>query len=196
MAQRALYRAEHEYRGCSPRLGGLTISSGAGGPIPTTFPTYIAAVEVFFPAGAYEQSFIQRPEIIPSMEYRDREGGVSEVVSTILMVAMAVILAGIVASLVLGMTMPEEPKKVMVTADRQGSSIIFTNHGGSDINKVVSIACWINGTDSTRYDQVSLPVATGSSAANNNASAAGPDRVIVIVTFEDGTASVVLNKEL
>lgn len=130
------------------------------------------------------------------MECRDRENGVSEVVSTILMVAMAVILAAIVASLVLGMIMPEEPKKVMVTADRQGGSIIFTNHGGSDINKVVSIACWINGTDLTRYDQVSLPIATGSSAANNNASATGPDRAIVIVTFEDGTASVVLNKEL
>ena len=136
------------------------------------------------------------PRFILYMVCRDRDDGISEVVGTILMVATAVILAAIVASLVLGVTMPEEPKKVMVTADRQGGSIIFTNHGGSDINKVVSIACWINGTDSTRYDQVSLPVATGSSVANNNASAAGPDRVIVIATFEDGTASVVLNKEL
>ncbi|HOI13157.1 MAG TPA: type IV pilin N-terminal domain-containing protein [Methanoculleus sp.] len=130
------------------------------------------------------------------MVERERDGGVSEVVSVILMVAMTVILAGIIASLILGITMPEEPKKVVVTAERQGSSIVFTNYGGNDINKVVSIACWINGTDAIHYDQVSLPVATGSSVINDNASATGPDRAIVIATFEDGTASVVLDTEL
>ncbi|PKL61022.1 MAG: hypothetical protein CVV31_13645 [Methanomicrobiales archaeon HGW-Methanomicrobiales-2] len=75
----------------------------------------------------------------------DTEGGISEVVSVLLMVAVVVILAAIVGSLVFGIGFPEEPRTVVVTATRSGDNITFTNHGGMNMDRVSEIKCWIGG---------------------------------------------------
>jgi flagellin-like protein len=96
--------------------------------------------------------FISKLAIIPSMACKDRDGGVSEVVSALLMVAVVVALAAIAGSMVFGIGLPEEPRTLVVTATRSGDVITFTNHGGMNVDKVAEIRCWIGGVGQGNKD--------------------------------------------
>ncbi len=50
----------------------------------------------------------------------DTDGGISEVVGALLMVAVVVVLAAIAGTMVFGMELPGEPKTLVVTAMRSG----------------------------------------------------------------------------
>jgi len=121
----------------------------------------------------------------------DTEGGVSEVMGTILMVAVVVILAAIAASLVFGIGMPEEPRTVVVTATRSGDTIMFTNHGGMNMDRVVEIRCWIGGVDPGN-DNFTLN-RTGESQLHSVPNAT---RVVVIGQLIGGESWIVLDKTL
>ena len=120
----------------------------------------------------------------------DIEGGVSEVVSTILMVAVVVILAAIVASMVFGIGLPEEPKTVVVTAVRTGETITFTNYGGMDMNRVTEIRCWIGGVDPAN-DNFTLDARAG---ASETRPVLEPTRVVVVGTFVGNESWILLDK--
>lgn len=123
----------------------------------------------------------------------DTDGGISEVVSTILMVAVVAILAAIVGSLVFGVEMPEEPKTVMVTATRSGDTITFTNHGGMNMDRVSEIKCWIGGVGPGNAN-----VILGTQAGATNVTQPVPDatRVVVVGTFVDNESLILLDKTL
>ena len=121
----------------------------------------------------------------------DGEDGVSETVSVILMVAVAVILAAIVASLVFGIRMPEEPNTVVVTATRSGDNVTFTNHGGMNMDRVAEIRCWIGGVDPAN-DNFTLNRA----GETETRSAPGTTRVVVVGQLVGGEPWIVLDKTL
>ena len=75
------------------------------------------------------------------------DGGdaVSEVLSTILMVVVVILPAAIVGSLVFGIWPSMEPSITMATATRSGENVTFMVHGGTDVERVTNITCWIGG---------------------------------------------------
>ncbi|BBL68221.1 type IV pilin [Methanoculleus chikugoensis] len=122
----------------------------------------------------------------------DTEGGVSEVVSTILMVAVVVILAAIVASMVFGIGLPEEPKTVMVTATRSGENVTFMVHGGMNMDRVTEIRCWIGGVGEGNVN-FKLDVRAG---ATNTSSIPDATRVVIVGTSGDNKSWILLDKTL
>jgi len=80
--------------------------------------------------------------IMPGLDGGD---AVSEVLSTILMVVVVILLAAIVGSLVFGIWPPMEPSITMATATRSGENVTFMVHGGTDVERVTNITCWIGG---------------------------------------------------
>ncbi|NMA10133.1 hypothetical protein L21_2045 [Methanoculleus chikugoensis] len=122
----------------------------------------------------------------------DIEGGVSEVLSAILMVAVAVILAAIVASLVFGIGLPEEPKTVAVTATRSGDNVTFMVHGGMNMDRVAEIRCWIGGVGEGN-ENFKLDVRAG---ATNTSSISDATRVVIVGTSGDNESWILLDKTL
>ena len=118
------------------------------------------------------------------------DGGVSEVVSTVLMVALVVAFAGIAGMMVLGVELPGEPKTVVVTATRSGDAITFMNHGGMNMDKVTGIRCWIGGVDPANMN---FPLGIQAGAINTS-NAPGPTRVVVVGEFVDGESWILLDK--
>jgi len=125
------------------------------------------------------------------MRLESREDGISEVVSAILIVAVVAILAAIVASLVFGVGMPEDPKIIAVTATRTGDNITFTNHGGVGMDRVVEIRCWIGGVESTNQNFLLNQV-----GASKTLNVPETTRVVVIGQFVDSEPWIVLDKTL
>lgn len=122
----------------------------------------------------------------------DTDGGISEVVSALLMVAIVVILAAIVASIVFGVELPDEPKAVAVTATRSGDTITFVNHGGMDTDRVAEIRCWIGGVDPAN-DNFALGAKSG---AIETYTAPGAVRVVVVGKSIDNDSWILLDKTL
>src|SRR5690554_6325985 len=82
------------------------------------------------------------------MECTDTEDGISEVVGTLLVVALVVAFAAVAISMISGTEMPDEPKTVVVTVIRSGDTVTFTKHGGMNTDRVSEIRCWIGGVES------------------------------------------------
>ena len=112
--------------------------------------------------------------------------------SAILMVAVAVILAAIVASLVFGIGMPEEPKTVAVTATRSGENVTFMVHGGMNMDRVAEIRCWIGGVGEGNPN-FTLDARAG---ATNTSSVPDATRVVVVGTSGDNKSWILLDKTL
>lgn len=136
-------------------------------------------------------SFLCEWRKLTLVRFEGREDGISEVVSAILIVAVAVILAAIVASLVFGVGMPEDPKIIAVTATRSGDNITFMNHGGVGMDRVVEIRCWIGGVESTN-DNFTL----NKVGASETRIVPETTRVVVIGQFVDSEPWIVLDKTL
>jgi len=126
------------------------------------------------------------------MVCRDREGGVSEVVGTILMVAMVVILAAIAGSMVFGLELPEEPKTAVVTATRSGDVITFVNHGGMNMDRVSEIRCWIGGVGGAN-ENFTIDARAGATETYTSKEAV---RVVVVGRFVDNESWILLDKTL
>jgi hypothetical protein len=121
-----------------------------------------------------------------------KDAGISEVMSTILMVAVVAILGGIVASLVFGIGMPEEPKTVAVTATRSGDNVSFVVHGGMNMDRVTEIRCWIGEVGGTN-ENFTLDCRAGATGSRNVTAAT---RVVVVGTFVDNDSWILLDKNL
>jgi hypothetical protein len=131
-------------------------------------------------------------EIFPSMACGGTDAGVSEVVGTVLMVAIMTILAGIVASMLFAIQMPEEPKTVVVTATRSGDTITFINYGGPDLREVSEIRCWIGGVNPGNPNVV-LGASAGAVATYQ---IEDKTRVLVVVKYAGDRSKVLLDKML
>jgi len=122
----------------------------------------------------------------------DRDGGVSEVVGTVLMVALVVAFAGIAGVMVFGIELPEEPKTLVVTATRSGDVITFMNHGGMNMDRVAEIKYWIGGVGQGN-DNFTIDARAGATETYTSKEAV---RVIVVGKFVDGESWIVLDKTL
>ncbi|WP_301662596.1 type IV pilin [Methanoculleus frigidifontis] len=120
---------------------------------------------------------------------------VSEVISTVLMVAITVIIAAIIASLIFGLAWIPGFGATAVTAERSGTDITFTNHGGAGFDEIQEITCWVGGTTPGVHHNVTLGTEPGSTAVNTYGTA-GPDRVVVVGRFYDGTEQVLLDRTI
>jgi len=115
---------------------------------------------------------------------------VSEVLSTILMVAVVILLAAIVGSLVFGVWPPAEPSITMATATRSGEDITFMVHGGMDLERVMNITCWIGGPEAGN-EEVPLEVKVGYSETRH---VPDPTRIVIVGTYPDGNSMVLFDK--
>ncbi len=124
---------------------------------------------------------------------RASEDAVSPVIGVILMVAITMILAAVIAATVfyIGADL-EDARNVVVTAERMGTDVIFTNHGGSDIDATTLITCYVG--DPSLGQLVNLDTAVGASATNPHARPNTKERVMVVVSFVDGRSQIVLDE--
>ncbi|MDV2482464.1 type IV pilin [Methanoculleus sp. Wushi-C6] len=122
----------------------------------------------------------------------DTDAGVSEVVSTVLMVALVVIFAAVAASMIYGIQMPEEPKTVAVTAARSGETVTFMVHGGMNMDRVSEIRCWIGGVGGTN-ENFTLDCRAGAAESRNITDAT---RVVVVGTSVNNESWILFDKTL
>ncbi len=141
---------------------------------------------------------------------RKNEKGVSEVMSTILLVSVTVILAAIIAAFVFGLIGNIHGGKIVAsTIERTNSSYVsVTFVGGQNANSVTGInwtvggnpaTIYINSTSNTNGIQ-NQPSSGGILAVGSNALISAPnpgkDRVIGVVVFTDGSKQIILDKTL
>jgi len=144
------------------------------------------------------------------MVYKKNESAISEVVSTILLVAITVILAAVIVAFVMGMTTNMQKGKIATSTIVRvnGSYVSVTFQGGQSASTVVGInwtvngaapATWISGSSSTAGIQ-DHPNNGGILAIGANALLAAPDtgsdRVLGIALFTDGSQQVILDKTI
>ena len=122
------------------------------------------------------------------------EHAVSPVIGTILMVAITVILASIVGSMAFGMSsnLPQM-HIVVVTAERLNSTAIdFTYVGGPGADFVQHLNATVGGINVTTTP-VSQPAVGSTWTYNLDTGLSDRNHVIVVATFGDGSAQVVLD---
>ncbi|WP_325409414.1 type IV pilin N-terminal domain-containing protein [Methanoregula sp.] len=144
------------------------------------------------------------------MQYRKNNEAISEVVSTILLVAITVILAAVIVAFVMGMTGNIQKGKIATSTINRvnGSFVTVTFAGGQNAGSVVGInwtvnggapATWIGGSSVTAGIQ-NRPASGGILSIGANALLAAPDpgkdRVLGIAVFTDGSQQVILDKTL
>jgi len=121
------------------------------------------------------------------------EEAVSQVIGVILMVSLAVILAAVTASFVLGMTGSLQTMKfVSVTADlNEDGTATFTIQGGDDLKTVTAI-------DLVYQDGTVEPLFGASPQAGDIATSNDPvagQRIVLAASFTDGTQMMILEKQ-
>lgn len=139
-----------------------------------------------------------------------KENGISEVVSTILLVAVTVILAAIIAAFVFGMVGNIHGGKIVASTITRanGSYVSVTFVGGQNAGSVTGInwtvggipaTIYINGTSNTNGIQ-DQPSSGGILSVGSNALISAPnpgkDRVIGVVVFTDGSKQIIIDKTL
>ena len=142
--------------------------------------------------------------------HRKNENGISEVMSTILLVAVTVILAAIIGAFVFGLVGNIHGGKIVAsTIERaNGSYVSVTFAGGQNAGSVAEInwtvggtpaTIYINGTSNTNGIQ-DRPSSGGILSIGSNAlisaSNPGKDRVIGVVVFTDGSKQIIIDKTL
>jgi len=141
---------------------------------------------------------------------RKNENGISEVMSTILLVSVTVILAAIIGAFVFGLVGNIHGGKIVASTITRtnGSYVSVTFAGGQNANSVTEInwtvggtpaTIYINGTSNTNGIQ-SQPSSGGILSVGSNglisASNPGKDRVIGVAVFTDGSKQIILDKTL
>jgi len=139
-----------------------------------------------------------------------KEDAISEVVSTILLVAITVILAAVIVTFVMGMTSNMQKGKIATSTISRvnGSFVTVTFVGGQNAGSVIGInwtvngaapVTWIGGSSATAGIQ-DHPASGGILSIGANALLAAPDsgkdRVMGIAVFTDGSQQVILDKTI
>ena len=141
---------------------------------------------------------------------RKNENGISEVMSTILLVSVTVILAAIVCAFAFGLVGNIHGGKVATsTITRTNSTfvtVIFA--GGQNAGSVTAINWTVNGAAPTIYMNgtsytggvQNVPASGGilsvGATALRPASSPGKDRVIGVAVFTDGSKQIILDKTI
>jgi len=148
--------------------------------------------------------------VIFLIKCKKNDGAISEVVSTILLVAITVLLAAVIVAFVMGMTGNMQKGKIATSTISRvnGSYVTVTFVGGQNGKSVVGInwtvnggapATWISGSSVTAGIQ-DHPSSGGILSVGANALLAAPDsgkdRVLGIALFSDGSQQVILDKTL
>jgi FlaG/FlaF family flagellin (archaellin) len=124
------------------------------------------------------------------------ECAVSEVMGSVLMVALVVILAAIIGSMVFGLVGNlQETKVIAVTAVRSNATAIsITYNGGERTDQLNWLNITVNGAirPSLGTFGSTTPLRVGNSTTVTG-NTSGNDRVIVVGNFADGTQQVVLD---
>ena len=131
-----------------------------------------------------------------------RHSAVSPVIGSILLVAITVIIAAVIAAFVFSMVGDiQEGKFVAVTSQKINNGadsveIHLTNHGGKDASSLMSGADAFTVTlDGTTAKATGLTDEVGSVGIINTDGGAesGPQHIVVVSHFTDGTSQVILN---
>jgi flagellin-like protein len=130
------------------------------------------------------------------MMFLKREDAVSPVIGVILMVAITVILAAVIAAFVFGMAGGvTKTKSVAATARQDGNYYFVTWQGGQDNSYVVGYNVTVDDSGGMVLypggGDVYQPL-VGNTTRLPGASIAN-DHVIVVASFTDGSAQVVLD---
>lgn len=128
------------------------------------------------------------------MQLNKNDEAVSEVIGTILIIALVVTLAAIIGAMVFGLVgNMQDTKVVAVTAIRfNESNISLTYHGGNRPDQLYLLNISVNGAPIGRMGTGTSSVDVGNTTlvAGNFP---GNDHVIVVGAFSDGTEQVVLD---
>ena len=148
--------------------------------------------------------------VIRLVQCRKNDDAISEVVSTILLVAITVLLAAVVVAFVMGMTGNMQKGKIATSTISRvnGSYVTVTFVGGQNAGSVLGInwtvnggapVTWISGSEVTAGIQ-DHPASGGILSIGANALLAAPDpgndRVLGTAVFSDGSQQVILDKTL
>lgn len=130
------------------------------------------------------------------MQYTNyNDNAVSPVIGIILLVAITVILSVIIASLVFGLAGNNyKTKNLGLTAEKiDNNMIIVTNHGGKDLQNLVSLYC--NGTYSNGSEMEGNPYILHPSIGSTITlpASSGRDHILIIGSWEDGAIQVMLD---
>lgn len=130
-----------------------------------------------------------------------KDDAVSPVIGVILMVAITVILAAVIAAFVFGMTgSVSKTKNIAFVAELTGSdgtAVIITNHGGSDLGSLSSLSASDGST--------ALNIRGGGAAFTDNANfndvgksvslTLGTNKRLVLTgKFTDGSSAILLDR--
>jgi flagellin-like protein len=130
------------------------------------------------------------------MRHNLKDEAVSEVIGTVLIIALVVTLAAIIGAMVFGLVgTVQDTKVIAVTAVRYNSSnISLTYNGGDRADQVYWLNISVNGTPVGRMGTLggTSPVQVGN-VTRIGGSFPGNDHVVVVAAFADGTEQVVLD---
>ena len=128
-----------------------------------------------------------------------KDSAVSPVIGSILLVAITVIIAAVIAAFVFGMVGDiQKGKFVAVTSQKinNGGSnveIHLTNHGGKDASSLVNgTGAFVVTLDGSSATAAGLKDEVGSVGIIKGAKS-GPQHIVVVGHFTDGTSQVVLD---
>jgi flagellin-like protein len=131
-----------------------------------------------------------------NMAIRRKEDAVSPVIGVILMVAITVILAAVIAAFVFGLASGvSKTKSVAATARHVGSSVSITWQGGQDNALVNNYTITITNTSGSSSGTINVPGNLVGNVTTISGIGAGGVQThpVVVATFSDGSAQVVLD---
>jgi flagellin-like protein len=125
---------------------------------------------------------------------KSNENAVSPVIGVLLMVTITVVLAGVIAAFVFGMSGTIGNQKIVAATAHQteGNSIYVTYQGGQDSGKLVNLSVTIDSVEQEPIGEVDGILKVGSSAKYTG-DYEGSNRVLVVGTFTDGSSQIVLD---
>ena len=123
----------------------------------------------------------------------------AEVIGTIVLVAVAVILAALISSFTFGLaTGVTRTVAIAVSATQSGDDILLTYEGGRDVPSLYTLEATATAEDGTVVSRpfANAPPAAGDTLALDGAGTPGRDRVVVVAGLVDGSKQVVLDVEV
>ena len=133
------------------------------------------------------------------MKTNRKDRAVSEVMGSILMVALVVILAAVIGAFVFGLTGSMQSSNLVgVSAVKYDSThILVTFVGGDKANQLYRLNVSINGNNAGALGTPpwTTPISVGNSSLFAG-STTGSDHLVIIGSFADGTQQVVMDTNL
>jgi FlaG/FlaF family flagellin (archaellin) len=131
---------------------------------------------------------------------KKNEDAVSEVISVVLIIAVTLVLAGVIASLVFGVGSNVPKSKVVdVSLSRNAgtpSTVIAVFHGGKDAASVTNISFMVGNVDKGGMCMTGSCTGIKVGCQTFIPSVTKPSTVTVVGSFSDGTKQVLLQQSI